>query len=169
MESSKINQKTLLSFFTKQHLNEDPDASASGSGTNSIPLPVTSDDKSGLPATAKMNGVEIGVGFHSRFSATEIINHISDGLKKRITHQIKSTSGKISILIDESTTLSNKSTLIVYLKCETSKDLPPNILFLDLIELPNQTADSIFEVLLGCLKKYGFDREYLKENLVAFA
>ncbi|KAK9693487.1 hypothetical protein QE152_g34184 [Popillia japonica] len=52
MESSKINQKTLLSFFTKQHLNEDPDASASGSGTNSIPLPVTSDDRSGLRVTA---------------------------------------------------------------------------------------------------------------------
>ncbi|KAK9679705.1 hypothetical protein QE152_g39790 [Popillia japonica] len=134
MESSKINQKTLLSFFTKQHLNGDPDASSSRSGTNSIPLPATSDDKSGLPATA-----------------------------------IKSISGKISILIDVSTTLSDKSTLIVYLKCETSKDLPPNVLFLDLIELPNQTADSIFEALLGCLKKYGFDREYLKENLVAFA
>ncbi|KAK9693494.1 protein of unknown function (DUF4371) [Popillia japonica] len=116
-----------------------------------------------------MNGVDIGVGLHSRFSATEIINHISDELKKRITHQIKSISGKISILIDESTSLSDKSTLIVYLKCETSKDLPPNVLFLDLIELPNQTADSIFEALLGCLKKYGFDREYLKENLVAFA
>ncbi|KAK9693462.1 hypothetical protein QE152_g34162 [Popillia japonica] len=39
-----------------------------------------------------MNGVDIGVGLHSRFSATEIINHISDELKKRITHRIKSIS-----------------------------------------------------------------------------
>lgn len=76
----------------------------------------------------KMNGVDIGVGLHSRFSATEIIGHISDEMKKRLTQQVKSISGKISILIDESTSLSDKSTLIVYLKCETSKDLPPNVL-----------------------------------------
>ncbi|XP_050516420.1 E3 SUMO-protein ligase KIAA1586-like [Diabrotica virgifera virgifera] len=126
-------------------------------------------DYSKLLQLQKMNGVDIGVGLHSRFSATEIIDHISHEMKKRITQQVKSISGKISILIDESTSLSDKSTLIVYLKCETSKDLPPNVLFLDLIELPNQTADSIFEALLGCLKKYGFDFEYLKENLVAFA
>ncbi|KAK9745505.1 hypothetical protein QE152_g6843 [Popillia japonica] len=86
-------------------------------------------DHSELLELQKMNGVDIGVGLHSRFSATEIINHISDELKKRIT-QIKSKS--------------------------------------ELIELPNQTADSILEALLGCLKKYGFDHEYLKGNLVAF-
>lgn len=40
---------------------------------------------------------------------------------------------------------------------------------LDLIELPNKTADSVFEALLGCLNKYGFDLENLKYNLVAFA
>lgn len=126
-------------------------------------------DYSKLLQLQKMNGVDIGVGLHSRFSATEIIDHISDGMKKRITQQVKSISGKISILIDESTTLSDKSTLIVYLKCETSKDLPPNVLFLDLIELPNQTADSIFEALLGCLNNYGFALEYLKDNFIAFA
>ncbi|KAK9744177.1 hypothetical protein QE152_g7999 [Popillia japonica] len=102
-----------------------------------------------------MNGVDIGVGLHYRCSATEIINHNSDELKERITHQIKSISGKISILIDESTSLSDKSTLIVYLKCETSKDFPSHVS--GLIELPTQTADSIFEALLGCLKKYGPD------------
>ncbi|KAK9680036.1 hypothetical protein QE152_g39474 [Popillia japonica] len=71
MESSKINQKTLLSFFTKQHLNEDPDVSASGSGTNSIPLPVTSDDKSGLPATA------VSSSSVSLSSATPYIENVS--------------------------------------------------------------------------------------------
>lgn len=57
-------------------------------------------DYSKLLQLQKMNGVDIGVGLHSRFSATEIIGHISDGMKKRITQQVKSISGKISILID---------------------------------------------------------------------
>ncbi|KAK9693468.1 hypothetical protein QE152_g34164 [Popillia japonica] len=83
MESSKIKQKTLLSFFTKQHLNEDPDASASGSGTNSIPLPVTSDDKSGLPITA------VSSSSVSSSSATPDIENVCDKMNMSNLQTIK--------------------------------------------------------------------------------
>jgi hypothetical protein len=55
---------------------------------------------------------------------------------------IQDADGKISILIDEGTTLSKLSTLIIYLKCEIAKDL-----FLDLIQLPDQTAETITDEL----------------------
>jgi hypothetical protein len=116
-----------------------------------------------------LNGVDMGIGLHSRFSATNIIDHISSQMRQNVCAEIKKIEGKISIAIDESTTLSNLATLIIYLKCETSKDCDPHFMFLDLIELPDQTALTITSVLLQCLKKFGFDDNYLKCNLVAFA
>lgn len=119
-----------------------------------------------------INGIDIGVGLHSRTSATEIIDHISDEMKKKVIREIIKISGKISVLIDESTTLGSKSTLIVYLKCEFSKEHSPHFLFLDLIELSelsSQTSEVVVESLLSCLKSHGFDDNYLKENLISFA
>ncbi|KAJ8876356.1 hypothetical protein PR048_020801 [Dryococelus australis] len=66
----------------------------------------------------QLNGVEIGVGLHSRYSA------------------ILEVSGKLYV-IDESTRLGATSTLIVYIKCEVRKEIPPYFLFVDLIELPD--------------------------------
>lgn len=117
----------------------------------------------------KLNGIEIGCGLHSKKTAMEIIDHVSNEMKKRIVKQILEVNGKLSILIDESTSLGSKSTLIVYLKCETSKEDPPHFLFLDLVELSNQTSEAVAMSLLDCLRKHGFNEEYLQQNLVAFA
>ena len=67
---------------------------------------------------------------------------------------------KIYILFDESTTYSHllKSTVIVYLKCETDKLSDPHFLFLDLLEIPDQTANTITNALLECLN--GFDEDF---------
>ncbi|GBL60853.1 hypothetical protein AVEN_8597-1 [Araneus ventricosus] len=88
---------------------------------------------------------------------------------KRITQQILNIAGKISVLIDESSSLGAKSALIVYLNCEINKQRPANSLFLDLIELPDQTSATILRALLNCLNQNGFCDDYLQENLVAFA
>lgn len=125
-------------------------------------------DHFSLLALQQINGVNIGVGLHSRYSAVEIIQHVSKEMNNRIVKQIKDVSGKVSIIIDESTSLSSKSILIVYLKCEISKELPPNYLFLDLVELSDQKAETVLQCLLRCLHKHGFDSEYLNQHLVAF-
>jgi hypothetical protein len=75
----------------------------------------------------------------------------------------------ISVLIDESTTVSNKSTLVVYLKCMSSSAVEPHFMFLQLIELEDQSADTIVKALLGCLNSYGFTDDYLKTHLISFA
>ncbi|KAJ8875955.1 hypothetical protein PR048_023863 [Dryococelus australis] len=62
----------------------------------------------------KLNGVNVRVGLHSQYNAVEMIEHISKEMKELIIRQIKGVSGKISIIIDESTSLSSKS--VKYLK-----------------------------------------------------
>ena len=44
-----------------------------------------------------------------------------------------------------------------------------HFMFLDLVELENQKADTIVSTLLNCLAMYGFDDTYLTEHLIAFA
>ena len=116
----------------------------------------------------ELNGADIPHGLRSRFSATNISDHIAVEMKQRICTEILEGNGKISVLIDESTTLSKKSTLIVYLKCQSVKFEEPHFIFLDLIELQMGTAAAITEALLSCLSKYGFNDVYLKQNLISF-
>jgi len=42
-------------------------------------------------------------------------------------------------------------------------------MFLDLIELEDQSAMTIFNSLVDCLAFYGFDDDYLKNHLIGFA
>lgn len=116
----------------------------------------------------EMNGSTIAHGLRSRLSATEIIDHIGIQMKSKICQQILKIQGNLSIIIDESTTLSKMSSLIIYLKCETDKMKDPHFVFLDLIELQDQTANTITECLLKCLEKNGFDDNYLKHHLISF-
>jgi hypothetical protein len=74
---------------------------------------------------------------------------------------------KISVLIDESTTLGKQSTLIVYIK--TFLDEKEEIIFLDLIALEIQKAETITTQVLNCLYSYGLTQSHLKRNLICFA
>jgi hypothetical protein len=69
----------------------------------------------------------MGIGLRSRFSAVNFIDHISTEL----CSQIQDADGKISILIDEGTTLSKLSTLLIYLKCEIAKESDTKFMFLE--------------------------------------
>lgn len=128
-------------------------------------------DYKGLLELQKCNDTELGSGLTSRYSGKEMLVHISREMRMIACRQIKSTGRHISVLVDEATTISNKSTLIIYLKC-TSSSVPTSeahFMFLDLVELDSQKADTIVESLLKCLAEFGFDNSYLTEHLVAFA
>ena len=115
------------------------------------------------------NGLSLGHGLKSRYSATEIVQHIAKQIRIKVCIKIIGVGGKISVLIDESTTLSTKTTLIVYLKCETDKSSAPSFMFLGPLEISDQGADTITKALLTCLETCGFYNDYLRANLVAFA
>lgn len=70
---------------------------------------------------------------------------------------VKSNS-KLSVLIDESTTLSKKDTMVVYIKESTSsEDLI--FMFIALVELEHQTSENIVTQLIDCLHKSRFNNE----------
>ena len=73
---------------------------------------------------------------------------------------------KIAIIINESTTISKKSALIIYVKAS----LPDPITFyLDTIELDHKGAECIFSTLMKCVDMYGFTSSLLSEKLLCFA
>ena len=70
-----------------------------------------------------MNGVQLGHGLRSRYSSTQIIQLLSNNMRMNVCRRIIDIQSKISIIIDECTTVSTKTTLIIYLKCQVEKNL----------------------------------------------
>uniref|UniRef100_A0A3Q1FSS3 DUF4371 domain-containing protein n=1 Tax=Acanthochromis polyacanthus TaxID=80966 RepID=A0A3Q1FSS3_9TELE len=113
------------------------------------------------------NGVIMGTSLHSRYSSTAIVQHIAREMQKKNVDSIVSSSSKLSVLIDEATSLSHKSAMIVCVKASID-GTTPKFLFLDLVELESQRAAGIEETLLNCLNTAGFSEEGLQKNWVSF-
>lgn len=125
------------------------------------------DDHLKLVQLQELNGIKLGITLHSRHSSTNIIQHISKEMKHKIIKNIIDTNAKCSILIDESTTLSALCSMVVYLKVSISNN-EPIFIFLDLVELKNQTAENIVSQLINCLHTSGLDENYLQQHWVSF-
>jgi hypothetical protein len=125
------------------------------------------DDHSKLVELQKCNGVHLGSILHSRYSCTSIVNHIAYKMREVIVKNIINSGSKISILIDESTTVSSKSCMAVFIKASISYE-DPIFIFLDLVELEKQTSENIVDQLLNCLFASGFQDSYLQQNWVSF-
>jgi hypothetical protein len=92
-------------------------------------------------------------------------------MKNSLVHKIVTSNSKISLIIDEATTLSQKSTLILYIRvlisgCEMTA---PVNLFIDSIELDDVTAIGIISSLICHLQSIGMTEEYLNDHLVSVA
>jgi len=125
-------------------------------------------DYQSLLELQELNGANIGIGLRSRYSATQIVMHVSEEMRRRACKQVIEIGSCFSVLVDESTTVSNKSTLIVYLKCITNENTEPHLIFLQLLELDDQKATTITQALLNCLHHFGFTDDYMRDHLVAF-
>ncbi|XP_022173984.1 E3 SUMO-protein ligase KIAA1586-like [Myzus persicae] len=87
--------------------------------------------------------------------------------KSKIVTNIIETGAKLSVLIDESTTVSAVCGMVVFIKASISCD-DPIFIFLDLVELVSQTAENIVNQLIECLKESGFNDHYLINNWISF-
>lgn len=125
-------------------------------------------DHDDLVELQQLNGVDLGTCLHSRHSATAIINHIAVNMRKQMVQRLLRDSTKISVLIDESTSLSKKSAMVVTIRAGIG-EADPLFIFLDLVELEGQTAALVLDSLLFCLKQHGFSQEFLEKNWVGFA
>ena len=88
----------------------------------------------------------MGVGIHSRKTAVKIVDHIANGIRNELFTKIIEQNKKICVIIDEASTISNKSVLVIFVKIEDN-DLSPTI-FLGLEELEDQGAEQIYNTLL---------------------
>lgn len=117
----------------------------------------------------ELNGLNMGRILHSNNACVNIINHISAEMKKHIVQEVIKSDDKFALIIDESTTLSKKSTLILYIRVcirNLNMESPVN-LFLDLIELESVTSLGIFQAIMQCLESYKLDFNVLKSRLIA--
>ncbi|KAJ3583030.1 hypothetical protein NHX12_034540 [Muraenolepis orangiensis] len=88
-------------------------------------------------------------------------------MQKKIVHSIVTSSSKLSVLMDEASSISHKSAMIVNVKVSVD-GATPELLFLELVELESQRAKDIEEALLNCLDTAGFTEEWLQKNWVSF-
>lgn len=114
------------------------------------------------------NGVDLGHSLHSRKAAGSILEYLSRKFKEKVCQFVIENEARISVLIDESTTISSKSVLICYIKCDIPGSDEPLTIFLDIFELEQKDAETIYKNLLECLEKHGFDKAYLKKFLIGF-
>uniref|UniRef100_A0A5F8HG99 E3 SUMO-protein ligase KIAA1586-like n=2 Tax=Monodelphis domestica TaxID=13616 RepID=A0A5F8HG99_MONDO len=114
------------------------------------------------------NGIDIGNCLRTRYSATRIAEHIAKEIKIKLFKNIVEENAKICIIIDEVSTISKKSTLVIYLQYEVQSSPAPIMLFVALKELVSTTAECVFNTLLSTLVDCGFTNDYLKANLIAF-
>lgn len=70
---------------------------------------------SNLIELRELNGIVVRRIIHSNVTCTNIVSYISDQTKKQVLGKIISEDRKISVIIDERTTVSKRSTLIIYL------------------------------------------------------
>ena len=90
-------------------------------------------------------------------------------MKKTFVDEIIKNDTKLGLIIDESTSLSNKSSLIVYVRCslpKTGMSGSTNI-FVDLIELDGVAATAVFDSLMNCLRSNGISDVFLSNNLTS--
>ncbi|XP_027132754.1 E3 SUMO-protein ligase KIAA1586-like [Larimichthys crocea] len=124
-------------------------------------------DYQDLVVLQQANGLDMGITLHSRYSAKNIIDHTAQEMRNKILNHILTEDKRFSVLIDESTTLSKKSALVVYLTSTVNN--VPTVIFLDLVELESQSAENITNTLLQCLTTCGLNENFIRTNFVAFA
>lgn len=73
----------------------------------------------------------------------------------------------IGLMVDESTTSSQCTTVVICIRATVDGELIS--FYLDLVEVENTASDSILTAMLNNMEKLQMDREWLREHLVCFA
>jgi hypothetical protein len=87
-------------------------------------------------------------------------------MRARLVKFIIDNNLLFSLMFDESTTISNKTLLVIYLRCMAPDGSASNV-FLALVELPGTTGQDIATAVLDTLESNGFPIEFIATNLVA--
>uniref|UniRef100_A0A8C6U3T2 HAT C-terminal dimerisation domain-containing protein n=1 Tax=Neogobius melanostomus TaxID=47308 RepID=A0A8C6U3T2_9GOBI len=115
----------------------------------------------------KLNGVDLGQMLHSDKACRNMLIFIADKMTGKLSDFIKKSTHKFSILIDESTTASNKTCLIIYIRIPFEDDICN--FFLQLVELQACTGAAICDTVLQTLENLGLQKDMLRTRLIGFA
>jgi hypothetical protein len=113
------------------------------------------------------NGLDMGKMLFSDHSCSNVILFIADSMCKQLAKFVLDTDSFFSLLMDESTTYGNQTTLIVYLRF-TGPDGEPCNGFLTLIELEGTKGVDIANALYSALTQLGFTSSILAARLLGF-
>jgi len=128
-------------------------------------LPCT--EHSHLITLQALNGVRCGNILYSNHACSSIVNHISEEMRSEIVSHIVDTGADFSIMVhDESTSVSNVQSLIVYVR--TRFDGEVSTYFLGLIVVDNATASGLENALITFLHGIGLNDEVLRAHFVGF-
>ncbi|KAL4127544.1 hypothetical protein QTP88_011711 [Uroleucon formosanum] len=116
----------------------------------------------------KINGLNMGSSLHSRITATRIIHVIAKEMRQQLITRLIESNSKFTIMIDESTTLSTRCTLILYILSNFDSEIPI-VVFLDLTELDWKDTVDIEKALWLSLEKIGISKSFALKNWIAFA
>ena len=119
----------------------------------------------------RLNGIDLGVTLHSRYSATSIVETISHVMRANLCRFITDHQMKLSVLLDESTTVSRKSAIVMYIRVSSLdftgwKDSGAITFPQELAELDALDAQTITSAFLALFAKHGFNDKYIKANLI---
>lgn len=114
----------------------------------------------------ELNGVDMGRILHSNVACGNIQKHISTEMKRKLFERIVQCEPKLSLMLDEATSLNKKSSLIIYLRAQLpDMDNPANI-FTELVELDDLTAEGIVRHLLSALGSLNLTQDFLSKTLI---
>lgn len=114
------------------------------------------------------NGLEVGRILRSHHSCQKIASFISAEMRKRLSKHISASCPSLSLMIDESTSLSTNASLIIYLRGNLNGRVE-NV-FLSLVDLHGcETSQHISNTVLKCFDDVALDSNYLKNSLIGMA
>lgn len=112
------------------------------------------------------NGLNMGRILQSDKSCSNIVDHIAIEMRKKVCNEIIHQQRKLCVIVDESTTLSKKTMLVICLRTTIGEELIT--FFLDMVELSATSAEEIKNAIITNLFYYGMTDDFLKKNLIAF-
>lgn len=114
-----------------------------------------------------LNGADMGRILHSEKACQNIINSVSSDMKKVICKDIIEHQSKITVMVDESTSVSVRTCMVIHIRALVNEK-PTNVL-LDIVEVPKTDAATILDSILATLDSHGFSEEYRQKHLTCFA
>jgi predicted RNA-binding protein with RPS1 domain len=123
-------------------------------------------EHSRLVVLQQLNGVSCGNMLFSENSCASIVEHVGSEMRLQIIDHIVKHESKFAILVDESTSVSNEQSIIVYVRTVINDSVC--VYFLGLLPVESATAQGLKETLLSFLHSVGLTDEVMRMQFIGF-